>query len=94
MKHYILVKFKKEVILDDILDDIKNLFNEALTIEGIHSITYKTNVVNRDNRYHLMIVFDMDNDALALYDESKQHLKWKQDYASMIESKAIIDCED
>ena len=94
MKHHILVKFKKEIVLNIILDDIKDIFNQALDIDGIYSIEYHTNCINRDNRYHLMIVINMDKKALAIYDDSYPHKLWKEKYSSYIESKAIFDCED
>lgn len=94
MKHHIIVKFKKDVNLDSILPDIKNIFDETLKIEGVHFVDYKINCIEKDNRFNLMIIIDMDKEALSIYDKSNPHLLWKEKYTSFIEAKAIFDSED
>ena len=54
----------------------------------------KTSCINRPNRYDLMIVLDMDPEALPAYDVSEPHIRWKTEYGSVVETKAIFDCED
>lgn len=93
MKHNIIVKFKEDVVLDDILEDIKSIFNETLTIEGIHQVDYLVNCIDRSNRYHLCIQITMDKEALSTYDGCIPHNTWKQKYGPLIESKAIFDYE-
>ena len=49
---------------------------------------------DRENRYDLMIVLDMDKDAPGAYDVSEPHLRWKAEYKDKIKKKAIFDCEE
>lgn len=94
MKHHIIVKFKEDFKLKENLNDIKSIFNDTLKINGIYSVEYKLNCIDRENRYHLMIILDMDEGSLESYDKSNAHLLWKNKYSSFIESKAIFDSED
>lgn len=93
MKHNILVKFNSDVNYKEMIENIKNLFDELLTIEGIYDVTIYTNCIDRQNRYHLLIQIDMDIDVLPTYDESEVHKTWKDRYSKYIESKAIFDYE-
>lgn len=97
MKHYIIAKFNKEVDKKDIpnmLVDIKAIYNEALTIEGIHNIEFKLNCTQKDNRFDLMIILDMDKEALDKWAKCAPHLLWKEKYTKYLESKTIFDSED
>ena len=95
MKHHILVKFN-ETVADKakIADEAKALFSELSGKNGIHDVTVKNNCINRENRYDMMIIIDMEKDALGFYDESEQHKKWKKEYACYILNRAIFDSED
>lgn len=93
MKHHIIVKFNEKVTdKAAILTPIQALFEEALTIPGIYGVHLYPNCVMRDNRYDLMIVLDMEPEALTAYDHSEPHIRWKQEYGEMIAQKAIFDC--
>jgi len=92
MRHHILVKWKKDIPCPD-YSAIDSLFHEALSIPGVHSVSLHPNVIDRPNRYDLLILLCMDKTALPLYDESAMHHAWKDTYGAMIESKAIFDCE-
>jgi hypothetical protein len=93
MKHHILVKWNNTVTAKDKLaDEVACLFNEAKSIEGIHNVNAYPNCINRPNRYDLMIVLDMDESALCAYDDCECHHTWKDKYGSLIEKKAIFDC--
>lgn len=92
MRHHILVKWKKEIPQPDIAA-IDQLFHQALAIDGIHSVSVHPNVINRPNRYDLLILLCMDREALPAYDASAMHHAWKDAYGPLIESKAIFDCE-
>lgn len=95
MKHHILVKFNESVSdKAKIAAEAKALFSELSGKNGIGDVIVKQNCVNRDNRFDMMIIIDMDKDALTFYDESAQHKKWKKEYACYILSKAIFDSED
>ena len=60
-------------------------------IEGIEHVTIKENITPRDNRYDLMIILDMSDDALQTWDDSSLHKQWKAEYSDLIEQKAIFD---
>ncbi len=94
MRHYIIVKFKDREVLDEIMGSVRDIFERTLVIEGIHSVRLDRCCINRDNRYDLMITIDMDKEALSSYDISEPHREWKEKYGSIIEKKAIFDCED
>ena len=50
-------------------------------------------MVDRPNRYDLLILLCMEKGALEAYDGSEAHHRWKEVYGGMIEKKAIFDCE-
>ncbi|MGN1100711.1 MAG: Dabb family protein [Huintestinicola sp.] len=93
MKHFIIVKFKKEINASQLSEPVTALFSGLTELEGIHSVVIRTSCIDRPNRYDIMIEINMDKDALERYDHSDVHIKWKQEYSDMIESKAIFDCE-
>ena len=94
MKHHIIVKFTEGTDVQALLAPVKAIFTETLSIPGIHSLELKTSCINRPGRYDLMIVLDMDPEALPAYDVSEPHIRWKTEYGSIVEAKAIFDCED
>ena len=93
MKHNILVKFNNDIDYHTLIPEISELFNNAKKIQGINDVIIKTNCIDRENRYHLLIQIDMDKEILPVYDESLFHKKWKEDYSKYIEKKAIFDYE-
>lgn len=95
MKHHILVKFNDSVNNKmALLPEIKELFERTLSINGIYSVSLKSNVIDRPNRYDLMIIIDMEQSALEAYDVSEAHRLWKEKYGDMISKKAIFDSAD
>ena len=96
MKHHILVKYTPDVSREEkarLLPEIRELFENTCSIEGIHAVNLYPNCVDRANRYDLMIVITMEKEALPAYDECEWHKKWKEDYGHLLEKKAIFDCE-
>ena len=93
MKHHILVKFVEGTDVGALTEPIRALFSRTLELSGIHGLELKRNCVDRPNRYDLMIVLDMDREALPVYDASEPHLEWKRTYGERIAKKAIFDCE-
>lgn len=94
MKHYIIVKFIPEVTKEkkaEMLPEIKTLFDNTVSLDGVEKVEVYPNVTDRPNRYDLMIEIEMAPEALPLYDECKWHKQWKADYGSLIEKKTIID---
>lgn len=94
MKHCIIVTFKKEFEIEQELPTIQMLFEEAKKQKGIYAVRIYRNVIDMPNRADLMIVIEMEREALAAFDASVIHRKWKENYAQMIEKKTIFDtCE-
>ena len=92
MRHHILVKWKEDIPTPD-YTPIENIFKAALSIPGIHSVSLHPNVVDKPNRYDLLILLCVEKEALPAYDASEAHRQWKETYGSGIEKKAIFDCE-
>ena len=93
MKHHIIVKFTEGTDVAALLEPVREIFARTLEIPGVHGVELKPNCVDRPNRCDLMIVIDMDREALPVYDASEPHHQWKRDYADRIAQKAIFDCE-
>lgn len=94
MRHHILVKYNEQV--QDkaaLIPEITALFRETLAIPGIHGVEVRPNVIDRPNRYDLMIVIDMEPSALPVYDDCEPHHRWKAEYGHLLEKKAIFDCD-
>ena len=94
MKHLILAKFKPEIAdKEALLEPIRRLFSASAEIPGVHGAAVYPCCVARENRYDVMIVLDMEKEALPLYDVSAMHRAWKEIYGDFLEKKAIFDCE-
>ncbi len=94
MKHHIIVKFTEGTDVNSLTDPVREIFEETLRIPGIRHVELKVSNSDRANRYDLMIVMDMDKEALGAYDVSEPHLRWKREYQDRIAKKAIFDCDD
>ena len=94
MLHHIIVKWN-ETVSDKaaLIPEINALFQNTTIIPGIHKVELFPNVIDRPNRYDLMIVLTMDPEALPVYDACEWHKAWKEQYGGMIEKKAIFDKE-
>ena len=69
MKHYIIVKFNDDYDYLNELEEIQELFNKSLTIDGVDEVEiYKSNS-KLANRYDLMIKMDLTHDGLKLIDK-------------------------
>ena len=94
MKHHIIVKWNPEgKAVDGLYQKVFELFQESLEIDGVHGVSLHPSVIDRQNRYDLMICIEMDRDALARFDESSIHARWKVEYGGYLEAKAIFDCD-
>ena len=71
----------------------RKIFEETLSIPGIHELDVRLSNSDRANRYDLMILLKMDQEALPAYDASEPHHRWKEEYGDRIDKKAIFDCE-
>ena len=94
MKHCILAKWN-ETVTDKaaLLAQVRALYTAADDIPGVHSVTVHPCCIDRPNRYNLMIVLDMDREALPNWDASDIHHRWKDEYGGLLEKKAIFDYE-
>ena len=94
IKHHILVKWNA-LVCDKkaILPDIQSIFDKLLVYPEIHAVEYAENVIDRPNRFDLMICIKMDKDFLPRYDSSEPHHEWKEKYGKFVENKAIFDSE-
>lgn len=94
MKHHIIVKWNETVTdKQEILKEVRELYGGADRIDGIRNVALYPNCVDRANRYDLMIVLEMDPEALPRWDACEIHHRWKAEYGNRIGSKAIFDCE-
>ena len=71
----------------------EEMFRGALEVPGVREVRVTPNVIDRPNRYDLLIVLTMDREALPAYDACDAHCLWKQRYGGLIEKKAIFDCD-
>ncbi len=94
MKHCILAKWN-ETVADKaaLLAQVKALYAAADAILGVHGVSVHPCCIDRPNRYDLMIVLDMDREALPNWDASDIHHRWKDEYGGLLEKKAIFDYE-
>ena len=93
MRHFIIVKLKDPKEKEALAAPVKALFDQTLAIPGIHEVKLHLSCSERSNRYDMMIEIIMEPEALAAYDVSEPHRRWKQEYGRRIEAKAIFDCE-
>lgn len=94
MKHCILIKYKSDTDAarkDSLKSEITALFEKLLCMDGIHGVEVISNVIDRPNRYDLLIRITMEQEVLESYDGCDTHKTWKRDYARYLESKAIFD---
>lgn len=97
MNHLMIAKFRPEIPKSDIarmFEDIKAIYDNAKSIDGVKDVVYHMNCIDRPNRYDISVNIIMDKEALPLWDACKWHKKWKEDYGFMLESKCIFDYED
>lgn len=93
MKHHIIAKYTSEVTdKAAMLERIKTLFYNAAPIRGVHAYSFYANCVDRENRYDLMIVVELDSDCLLYWDESPLHKAWLSCFGQYVAQKAIFDC--
>ena len=93
MLHHIIVKFVEGTDVRALVEPVREIFDGTLSIPGIHGLDIRVSNSDRANRYDLMIVLDMDPEALPAYDACEPHLRWKSEYGSRIVKKAIFDCD-
>ena len=93
MKHYIIVKFTEGTDFRALSGPVRRIFEETLSIPGVRGVDVRLSNSERLNRYDMMIVMDMDKEALSAYDVSAPHLRWKSEYGDLVAKKTIFDCD-
>ena len=93
MEHYIIVKFKNNYNYSCELENIKELFNKTLKIDGVKKVDIYNSNSSLSNRHDLMIKMELTKEGLTNFDNSSIHKKWKEEYGKYIENKTIFDCE-
>ena len=93
MLHHIIVKFVEGTDVRALVEPVREIFDETLSIPGIHGLDIRVSNSDRSNRYDLMIVLDMDPEALPAYDACEPHRRWKAEYGPITVKKAIFDCD-
>ena len=94
MRHHILVKWNDQAPdHEQLRREIESLFQGVLEVPGIHRVDVLPNVIDRPNRYDLLILLTMDSGALDAYDSCAPHHAFKDTYTRYMEKKAIFDCE-
>ena len=94
MKHYILAKFLPQFAEKlPFFCRIEEIFSTVDEIPGVYAAQVYTNCIDRENRYDIMIVLDMEKEALPGWDSSEQHQRWKTEFGPLLEKKAIFDHE-
>lgn len=89
MKHCILARFRADAgDWRAYLPEIREIFSAAGDIPGVRGAEVFHNCVDRENRYHVLIRLDMDPAALAAYDVSPMHHRWKDRFGPLLEKKA------
>lgn len=95
MKHCILVKWIPEIKnKKELLPDIHSIFDKLLILDGIYNVKIYENIVDRSNRFDLLICIEMEKSVLPIYDESEPHRLWKEKYGKFVEKKAVFDFEE
>ena len=94
MQHYIIAKLNDTAPnLEALLPDIQALFKKAEALPGVQRVTVHSACLHSEIRYDLMIVVDMEKNALAAFDASPIHSEWKERFAQYLKHKVIFDCE-
>lgn len=96
MKHCILAKYKECVDKErkaSLIKEIEGVFAPLTEIDGIEKIEVIPNIIDRSNRYDILIRIEMTKEALPVYDDSDPHHIWKNKYGELLEKKAIFDYE-
>ena len=94
IKHFIIVKWNS-LVCDKkaLLPDIQSIFDKLLVYKEVKFVKISENVIDRSNRYDLMICIEMEKEFLSTYDQSEPHHEWKEKYGKFVENKAIFDSE-
>ena len=71
---------------------LRKAFGQRLLYVGLQG-GYARGDACAQSDFDVMIVLDMDKDALIAWDASPLHHQWKDEYGALLEKKAIFDHE-
>ena len=74
-----------------VAEKVRDLYADAVKIPGVEHVAIEENITPRENRYDLMIIMDLEDEALQNWDDSQLHKQWKSEYSPLIDNKAIFD---
>ena len=92
MKHHIIIKLSKDVDKEKLINDIKEYYTNATSIEGVKRVDVFTSSSKLRNRFDMMIKLDLNKQGLLNYEESNFLKKFKDKYDKYISKKTIFDC--
>ena len=92
MKHYIIIKLSKDEDKEKLIKDIKEHYNNAISIEGVKRVDVFTSSSKLRNRFDMMIKLDLNKQGLQNYEESNFLKEFKDKYDKYISKKTIFDC--
>jgi ribosomal protein L4 len=93
MRHFIIVKFNDSGKTQELVEQIKELFNKSLNIDGVNKVEVHMSNTNLPNRHDLMIEMLLTPEGLKTFDDSEIHKIWKSEYGKYIVNKTIFDCD-
>lgn len=94
IKHYLILKLKKEYNNRELIEEIKNKFKKMeCEIEFIYDMKFIDNCNNnRDSNSDLIITFFVNSlEDLNRYITHEQHLNFIKEYGGKIYTKVTID---
>ena len=93
MKHHVIIKISDPSALPYLAAKAEEIFQKTTSVPGVRSVEVHRSCSDIPNRFDLMIIIDMEPEALAAYDASEPHQEWKKLCDPLLASKAIFDCE-
>ncbi len=93
MKHYVLLKFKKGQLSEEISVMAQQILGKLVeAVEEIKTVTVHTNCVNRQDNYDLMVEMDLANkETLQTYLDHPYHKEFIEYVKDKVEAKVSFD---
>ncbi|MFA6861979.1 MAG: Dabb family protein [Bacilli bacterium] len=92
MKHFILVRFNDKAIGVNVVDDMKNFFEDAKKIKGVNDVTVSKCAVKFPNRFDSMITITFANEAdLMSFEDSSFNHAFKKQFGPYFSTKVLYD---
>ena len=91
MKHYIIVKFRKDADQKKLVPGIRDLFEGCREIEGVRRANVFTSAYQLADRFDLMIRIDMKKEGMEHFLSSDLNRKWEEAYGPYLENVTVFD---